>query len=116
MDEAIEKAHKVLMKEAHEAIFSAEKDIVEQAGSPGPEVGKIEEKTAELKSLVLQPTWRANEINSAIEGVRQARVRLQERLHELEAESQKSRDAEAKAEEERKKETAAKIAREHQAG
>lgn len=116
LDEVIEKAHRILMKEAHETIFSAEKDIVEQAGTFNPEVNKVEEKTAELKTLVLQPTWRTDEINSAIEGVRQARVKLQEKLREVEAETEKMRIAETKAEEERKVEAAAKAAKQQQAG
>lgn len=101
--DVIETANKVLMKEAHDAIFAAEKDVIGQDASSIPEVAAVEEKATSLKSLVVQPDWKKADLNALIEAVKQARTSLQQKLHEKDAQDQKLQAAKAKADEERKK-------------
>ncbi|THW93325.1 hypothetical protein D6D18_06162 [Aureobasidium pullulans] len=101
--DVIETANKVLMKEAHDAIFAAEKDVIGQDASSIPEVAAVEEKATSLKSLVVQPDWKKADLNALIEAVKQARTSLQQKLQEKDAQDQKLQAARAKADEERKK-------------
>lgn len=101
--DVIETANKVLMKEAHDAIFAAEKDVIGQDASSIPEVAAVEEKATSLKSLVVQPDWKKADLNALIEAVKQARTSLQQKLQEKDAQDQKLQAAKAKADEERKK-------------
>ena len=75
----MEGANKILLKEAHETIFAAEKDLLDNAGQTSPEVLDVENKTSMLKNLVLQPSWEKSAVNFAIEELRRARVRLDEK-------------------------------------
>lgn len=99
----METANKVLIKEAHDAIFAAEKDIIGQDRSSVPEVAEVEEKATSLKTLIVQPDWKKADLNNLIEEVKQARTRLQQRVQEKDAQEQKLKEAKAKADEERKK-------------
>lgn len=101
--DVIETANKVLMKEAHDAIFAAEKDVIGQDASSISEVAAVEEKATSLKSLVVQPDWKKADLNALIEAVKQARTSLQQKLQEKDAQDQKLQAARAKADEERKK-------------
>lgn len=91
------------MKEAHDAIFAAEKDVMGQDGSSIPEVAEVEQKATSLKTLAVQPDWKKAELNSLIEALKEATARLQQKLQEKEAQNQKLKEAKAKADEERKK-------------
>lgn len=99
----METANKLLMKEAHDAIFAAEKDVVEQDASSIPEVADVEEKATNLKSLIVQPNWKKDDLNALIEAVKQARASLQQKLQQKEEQDQKLKAAKIKADEERRK-------------
>jgi chromosome segregation ATPase len=99
----METANKLLMKEAHDAIFAAEKDVVGQDASSIPEVADVEEKATNLKSLIVQPNWKKDDLNALIEAVKQARTSLQQRLQQKEDQDQKLKAAKNKADEERRK-------------
>ena len=98
----METANKLLMKEAHDAIFEAQKDIDGQDATI-PEVATLEENTTNLKSLIVQPNWKKEDLNTLIEAVKKARTSLQQRLQEKEAQNQKIKAAQNKADEERRK-------------
>jgi uncharacterized protein YbcI len=99
----METANKLLMKEAHDAIFAAEKDVVGQDPSSIPEVADVEEKATNLKSLIVQPNWKKDDLSALIEAVKQARTSLQQKLQLKEDQDQKLRAAKDKADEERRK-------------
>lgn len=90
------------MKEAHDAIFEAQKDVDGQDAT-FPEVATLEEKAMNLKSLIVQPNWKKEDLNVLIEAVKQARTSLQQRLQEKAAQDQKLKAAKDKADEERRK-------------
>lgn len=98
----METANKLLMKEAHDAIFEAQKDADGQDATI-PEVAILEEKTTNLKSLIVQPNWKKEDLNTLIEAVKQARTNLQQRLQEKEAIDQKLKAAKNIADEEHRK-------------
>lgn len=98
----METANKLLMKEAHNAIFEAQKDVDGQDATI-PEVTILDEKTTNLKSLIVQPNWKKEDLNALIEAVKQARANLQQRLQEKEAMDQKLKAAKDSADEERRK-------------
>ncbi|KAH0264677.1 glycosyltransferase family 34 protein, partial [Aureobasidium melanogenum] len=102
LKDIMETANKLLMKEAHDAIFAAQKDVDGQDAT-FPEVAILEEKTTNLKSLIVQPDWKKEDLNVLIEAVKQARTNLRQRLQEKEAEDQKLKAAKNKADEERRK-------------
>ena len=83
------------MKEAHDAIFAAEKDIMDDLVSFMPEVAEIEAKATSLKSLIVQPSWKKSEITEAIEVLKQARAKLQQKLDQPEVEVMGEQEAEA---------------------
>lgn len=99
----METANKLLMKEAHDAIFAAEKDVVGQDASSIPEVADVEEKASNLKSLIVQPNWKKDDLNAMIEAVKQARTNLQQKLQQKEDQDQVLKAAKNKADEERRK-------------
>ncbi|KAI5239871.1 hypothetical protein E4T42_08542 [Aureobasidium subglaciale] len=99
----METANKLLMKEAHDAIFAAEKDVIGQDASSVPEVVAVEEKATDLKALIVQPNWNKSDLNALIEAVKQARTKLQQKMQEKAAKDQESQAADAKAAEERRK-------------
>ena len=99
----MEIANKLLMKEAHDAIFAAEKDVDGQDASSIPEVADVEEKATNLKSLIVQPNWKKDDLNALIEAVKQARTSLQQKLQQKEDQDQKLKAAKDKADEERRK-------------
>ncbi|KAI4715511.1 hypothetical protein E4T48_08302 [Aureobasidium sp. EXF-10727] len=103
LKDVMETANKLLMKEAHDAIFAAEKDVVGQDAASTPEVAAVEEKATNLKSLIVQPNWKKEDLNAMIEAVKQARTILQQKLQEQEAQHEKTKALKDKAEEERKK-------------
>ncbi|KAG9516906.1 glycosyltransferase family 34 protein, partial [Aureobasidium melanogenum] len=102
LKDIMETANKLLMKEAHDAIFEAQKDVDGQDAT-FPEVATLEEKATNLKSLIVQPNWRKEDLNVLIEAVKQARTSLQQRLQEKAAQDQKLKAAKDKADEERRK-------------
>lgn len=71
------------MKEAHDAIFEAEKDLLANSGVSNPEVTEIQIKTSSLKDIVVQPHWEKQTMISGIEELKQARTKLQDKLDEL---------------------------------
>jgi hypothetical protein len=91
------------LKEAHAAIYEAEKDILGQDPATIPEVAEVEEKAASLKSMIIQSDWKKADLSALVEGVKKATVILQQKLQEKEAQEQKLKVAKAKADEERKK-------------
>ncbi|CAD0112680.1 unnamed protein product [Aureobasidium uvarum] len=101
--DVMETANKLLMKEAHDAIFAAEKDVDGHDAASTPEVSAVEEKATNLKSLIVQPNWKKEDLNAMIEAVKQARTILQQKLQEQEAQHEKTKALKDKAEEERKK-------------
>ncbi|KAH0055410.1 glycosyltransferase family 34 protein, partial [Aureobasidium melanogenum] len=102
LKDIVETANKLLMKEAHDAIFEAQKDVDGQDAT-FPEVAALEEKATSLKSLIVQPNWKKEDLNVLIEAVKQARTSLQQRLQEKAAQDQKLKAAKDKADEERRK-------------
>ena len=68
----------VLMKEAHEAIFSAQQTTLANAGSPKyqPEVKDVEAKVSTLKDKIVQSTWHRNELKDSIEDLKTAHAKL----------------------------------------
>ncbi|KAG9750692.1 glycosyltransferase family 34 protein, partial [Aureobasidium melanogenum] len=102
LKDIMETANKLLMKEAHDAIFEAQKDVDGQDAT-SPEVATLEEKATNLKSLIVQPNWKKEDLNVLIEAVKQARASLQQRLQEKAAQDQKLKAAKDKADEERRK-------------
>ncbi|PSK51600.1 hypothetical protein B9Z65_2867 [Elsinoe australis] len=70
-------SNKSLLKEAHEAIFSAEKMILTAADKSSTEVQKLEDRTARLKHLVLQPSWLKADMTLAIDEVRKVRSSME---------------------------------------
>ncbi|KAH0067766.1 hypothetical protein KCU60_g21102, partial [Aureobasidium melanogenum] len=102
LKDIVETANKLLMKEAHDAIFEAQKDVDGQDAT-FPEVAVLEEKATNLKSLIVQPNWKKEDLNVLIEAVKQARTSLQQRLQEKAAQDQKLKAAKDKADEERRK-------------
>ncbi|KAH0292887.1 glycosyltransferase family 34 protein, partial [Aureobasidium sp. EXF-3399] len=103
LKDIMETANKLLMKEAHDAIFAAEKDVVGQDASSVPEVADVEEKATNLKSLIVQPSWKKDDLNALIEAVKQARASLQQKLQQKDEQDQKLKAAKDKVDEERRK-------------
>ena len=103
LKDTMETANKLLMKEAHDAIFAAEKDVVGQDASSISEVADVEEKATNLKSLIVQPNWKKEDLNALIEEVKQARTSLQQKLQLKQDQDQKLKAAKNKADEERRK-------------
>ena len=99
----METANKLLMKEAHDTIFAAEKDVVGQDASSIPEVADVEQKATSLKSLIVQPNWKKDDLNALIEAVKQARTSLLQKLQQKAEQDQKLKAAKDKADEERRK-------------
>ncbi|KAI5195203.1 hypothetical protein E4T39_08343 [Aureobasidium subglaciale] len=99
----METANKLLMKEAHDAIFAAQTDVIGQDASSVPEVVAVEEKATDLKALIVQPNWNKSDLNALIEAVKKARTKLQQKVQDKAAKDQESKAANAKADEERRK-------------
>lgn len=72
------------MKEAHEAIFSAEQTTLVNAGSPKyqPEVKDVEAKVSKLKDSIVQPTWHRNELKDSIEDLKTAHAKLNRKVED----------------------------------
>lgn len=99
---AKQNAHKILLKEAHESIFAAEKDLLEHSAENSPALDTVTEKAANLKHLVLQPDWQKSELNFAIEELRQARSQVSSSLDPSSPAVQKQKELETQLEEQRK--------------
>jgi len=89
----VEQASKILLKEAHEAIFAAEKQLMGHEGSDNPVLTGLYAKMSKLKELVMQPFWEKQDIITAIDSVRQAGANLESGI---EAETAKLQETEAK--------------------
>ncbi|KAF4554186.1 Hypothetical protein D9617_5g070630 [Elsinoe fawcettii] len=66
-----------LLKEAHEAIFSAEKVLMSSTDKSATDIQKLEDRTTRLKHLVLQPSWPRVDMTQAIDEVRKVRAALE---------------------------------------
>ncbi|KAK5129689.1 hypothetical protein LTR08_002958 [Meristemomyces frigidus] len=80
---AMNKAHKMLLSSAHEAIFAGEKDLLDggfNVGLSTPELKRISETVKTLKNLVMSPQdfWNRQDITTATNAVTVARARVQE--------------------------------------
>lgn len=85
----IAEANKALLKSAHDAIFAAEKDLLDGnygQGVSDPELEKISGLVQNLKAQVMAPqeTWNRNNLKSGIQDVVEARARWAERVVEKE--------------------------------
>ena len=113
LNEQTEKAKKILMKEAQDAIFKAQDTTMKYSGTSEVEQEIIEtdEKLSRLKELVLQSSWKKDDVKDSIDELRQAHASLAEKVEvienkkkkeEEEAKEEEVRQATAKAEEELK--------------
>lgn len=106
MTAAVAAANKILLKEAHTAIFAAEKDLLEHAGETTKLVTELETRVTRLKELVLQEKWHKSEVEDAVNAVKRARTDL-ETGNEAAMEQQRALE-EKKVEQEAQNEAAAK--------
>ncbi|KAI9706187.1 MAG: hypothetical protein M1820_004948 [Bogoriella megaspora] len=102
LNELTEKANKVLMKEAQDAIFKAQDTTLKYTGTSDVEdqLADTDEKLSKLKDLVLQSSWRKSDVKDSIDNLRHAHAHLKEKLDEIE--SKKKQEALDKAEKEAK--------------
>ena len=71
-------ANKKLLKEAHDSIFAAQKDLIDYANAgKANQLKYVEEKTTALKSIALLPDWKKSDLVHAMDALRKARARLQ---------------------------------------
>ena len=110
LNAAIRDANKLLLRYAHEAIFSGEKDLLEGGFSQGisnPELEQISNSVKHLKNLVMAPEefWNRHDVTTATNAVTEARAKLQEKADALFAEQkvEEEQAARAKALEDAKK-------------
>ncbi|TKA58768.1 hypothetical protein B0A49_12021 [Cryomyces minteri] len=113
LNEQAEKANKILMKEAHDAIFSADNTVLSHSDLPDSETNLIQEKVDILKELILQQPWHKEEVHTAIGELRTAHTQLNGKLDKLEAlrkeveEAERMQEMARKAKEEEEKAKAA---------
>ncbi|OCL05081.1 hypothetical protein AOQ84DRAFT_104071 [Glonium stellatum] len=95
------------MKEAHDAIFSAEQTTLANAGSSKyqPEVEEVEAKASTLKDKIIQPTWHRNELKDSIEDLKTAHAKLNGKVEEERKKIEAAKLAEETKQEDRKKQT-----------
>lgn len=93
------------MKEAHEAIFSAERTTLANVGSPKyqPEVKDVEAKVSTLKNKIVQPTWHRNELKDLIEDLKTAHAKLNGKVGDEQREVEAAKLVEEKEQEDRRK-------------
>ncbi|KAK4983370.1 hypothetical protein LTR50_007270 [Elasticomyces elasticus] len=84
LKEAVGKANKELMKEAHDVIFAAERHFLVGHEGVDTELSALEEKISKLKTLVMQAYWHRVDVRSAIDQARVAQEKLQSKLADLE--------------------------------
>ncbi|KAK4972553.1 hypothetical protein LTR28_012311, partial [Elasticomyces elasticus] len=84
LKEAVEKANKELMKEAHNVIFAAQRHFLVGHEGVDTELSALEEKISKLKTLVMQADWHRVDVRSAIDQARVAQEKLQSKLADLE--------------------------------
>ena len=86
METELEKARKQVVKEAHNAIFSAEHaTLVEAANTPDiqPTVGVVQEQISRLKETVLSEYWPKSQVMGMIEQLRGTQKSLQEKIDDV---------------------------------
>jgi chromosome segregation ATPase len=98
----------VLMKQAHEAIFSAEQTTLANAGSPKyqPEVKDVEAKVSTLKDKIVQSTWHRNELKDSIEDLKTAHAKLNGKVEDEQRKVEAAKLVEEKKEQEDRKKKA----------
>lgn len=92
------------MKEAHEAIFSAEQSTIWGAasGKYSSEIQEVEAKVTSLKDKILQPSWKKNEMKTLIEDLKTAHAKLNGKIEE-ERKGEASRAMVAKVDDQKQK-------------
>ncbi|KAI9694937.1 MAG: hypothetical protein M1822_000554 [Bathelium mastoideum] len=117
LNEQAEKARKVLLKEAQDAIFKAQDSTMKYAGTAevNHELTETDEKLSRLKELVLQSSWKKDDVKESIEELRSAHASLKEKVEVVEEKKKKEEEEEAKAEEEKKTQRQAEEAKGNEA-
>ncbi|GAM83366.1 hypothetical protein ANO11243_013530 [Dothideomycetidae sp. 11243] len=73
LDAARAESSKTLLKQAHEALFAAEKEMLRHEDkASGTETQALQEKIVRLRDLVMQPSWTKAELREAVEDARKA--------------------------------------------
>jgi len=81
------------MKEAHDMVFAAEKDLVDYAESGEPQsLGTVEEMAGRLKEIALMTSPSRKDLRRAIEDLRGARAYLRQGVASAATVDQKTKD------------------------
>lgn len=82
-----------LLKEAHDMVFAAEKDLMDYAKSGEPKsLGTVEDMAERVKGIALQPSPERKELRRAIEDLRGARTYLRQGVASSATDDQKTKD------------------------